>query len=234
MKKLSTFVLLLFCAAIAVQAQSFAFFKDGEELPDNASYTASEVETFPILVVESGLELTNKTSGIVPVRISQTVLQAPVTDGAWLSLCFDQCYATNENQIVTGQLLAGFASLFHVYFNPVAGQNETVVVKYDVINVDNPFEKKTVTITYLYGTTDVENPTKTANIAFFGKSVKYDFASVADRRLQIFDLTGKCVSNIKLERISDTINLSELAKGLYLYRLLENSNILKNSKFTIN
>jgi hypothetical protein len=232
MKKLSTFILLLFCAAGTMQAQSFAFQKNGEELPDNASYTASEVETFPLLVIVSGLELVNKTSGTLQIEVTQTVLQAPIAANSWLSICFDQCFVTNESKTIQGELPVRGNTGLHVYLNPMAGVPETVIVKYEVTNLANPSEKKTVTVTYLYGTVGIENGKKTTDIEFFGKSFKYDFASLADRSLQIFDLTGKCVSDIKLKRISDTVVL-EFQKGIYLYRLSENGKTIKNSKFTI-
>ena len=237
MNKTLTLTTLLLCVMTIMHAQSFVFEKNGVELPNNTSYTASEVTTIPILTIESELGLVNKTSSPLNIQVSQTVIQAPVTENAWLSICFDQCFTTNNDQVISGTLPVRGNDALHVYFNPVSGHSETAIVKYEVINLDNLSEKQSVTITYQYGTTGINNLDNIVNAMFVNKDggnfFQYEFSTVAERQLQILNLTGKKISDIKLNQISATIMLPTLHKGIYIYRIIENGKKIKSNKFII-
>ena len=66
------------------------------------------------------------------------------------------------------------------------------------------------------------------------ENIHVDMAGIKDANIAIFDLTGKKVAQYELEEKVSRINVSALAKGLYVYQLnTENNAVLKTGKFVV-
>ncbi len=66
------------------------------------------------------------------------------------------------------------------------------------------------------------------------ENLHVDMAGIPNGNIQMFDLTGKKVAQYKLDEKVTRINITQLAKGLYVYQLSDESNAtLKTGKFVV-
>jgi hypothetical protein len=240
MKKVLTLIFGLTCIW-TIQAQSFVFVKDGVELPNNAAIEVSEVNTRPLLEIQSGLELINKTDQTLDIIVSQTVLTPPYGLGAILSLCFFECMVTNNNISIQGELPVNYTSdiqRFVAEFYPAKDIYETVIVKYEVENANNPSDKIAVTVTYKYTDgTDIKTPKsgRTLNIYQKGNEILFNVqtASKENLRLTVYDLTGQTKVAQIIPDAAQTAVITNLEKGVYLVSLSDGNTIIFTQKFIV-
>lgn len=66
------------------------------------------------------------------------------------------------------------------------------------------------------------------------ENIHVDMAGIQNASISIFDVTGKKVADYELESRVTRINVSTLAKGLYVYQLNnQNNGVIKTSKFIV-
>jgi hypothetical protein len=233
MKKNFTLILMVFCA-LTIQAQSFVFEKDGVELSNNAEYEVSELDRAGL--IGSGLELVNKTSGSVAIVVSQIVLVPPSAPNAILSICFDVCKTTNENSSTSGTLEIGENS-FDVYFQPDRAHPDRAVVKYEVVNSDNPSDKIAATVTYKYGETDTKTvkSDKTLKIYQNNEQIIFNAQPVNKKglRVNIYNIAGQLKASQTFSGKSEITLDTSLENGIYIAFLTDDKEIIETQKFII-
>jgi hypothetical protein len=231
-------LILLFACVLTLQAQSFVFVKDEVELPNNASVEVTDVETFPVVLMESGLTLVNTTPNTLNITASQTVIQAPVSSEGKLNLCFVECKPTNGNFSITGSLTPK-GDLFHTYFEPQEGVYETVVVKYEIVNNYDITDKIAVTVTYKYGNgTGVKTPQSNNVLGIYQdeNQLIFDTRSINGENLQatVYDVTGRKKATQFLQDNARTALTAHLEKGIYLIVLTNENGVVETRKFIFN
>jgi hypothetical protein len=240
MKKVLTLI-FLFTYVWTIQAQSFVFVKDGVELPNNAAIEVSDVETRPLLEIKSGLELINKTGQILDIIVSQTVLVPPTGEGALLSLCFFECRTTNNDISIPGELPVNNTNeieSFVAEFYPKRDFYETVIVKYEVVNANNPSDKRAVTVTYKYTDgTDIKTPSSNSAWRIYPNEnqIIFDPQSIDNENLQatVYDITGQEKATQSIAGNQPVVLATALRKGVYIVTLMDKGAIVGVQKCII-
>lgn len=106
------------------------------------------------------------------------------------------------------------------------GYMETVVTRTVEITVwtdKKPDEKISATVTFTNDPTlSIEDTEVKAHAVYVKDNVLYyNFANVANRQLQVFNVAGNLCQDIRLTSESGAIHLEGMAKGIYLYRVIE-------------
>lgn len=115
----------------------------------------------------------------------------------------------------------------------------TRTVEVSIWTSAKPNEKITATVTYtndeaLLKANNVEETAVTGNVLFAKDNVLYGrFNQPGVRQLQVFDVAGKLCKNVRLESESVSLSLEGMAKGLYIYRVMEGGNSTANGKFLV-
>ncbi|MGN1172156.1 MAG: T9SS type A sorting domain-containing protein, partial [Muribaculaceae bacterium] len=65
----------------------------------------------------------------------------------------------------------------------------------------------------------VEGITIRNNVAVANGNLTYAFSNAADRTVSIYALTGQCVAKYNVNKAVGSINLQNLHKGMYVYRI---------------
>ncbi|MDR2621437.1 MAG: T9SS type A sorting domain-containing protein [Dysgonamonadaceae bacterium] len=234
MKRILTFISMAIYA-LAIDAQSFVFEKDGVELPDNAEYEVSEIDR--VGVMESGLELVNKTNTTIGIVVSQTVLVAPSSANAFLNICYDVCRTTNENTSESGNLGVG-SNNFHVYFVPESGHDDRAVVKYEAVHSSNPSEKIAATVTYKYGNgTAIETIESgyALKISQNGDQIIFNTQSInkKDLRISVYNVAGQLKATQMLPDRGEAALTVRLERGIYIVSLNDGKETIETRKFII-
>jgi hypothetical protein len=234
MKKILTLILMVACV-LAIKAQSFVFVKDGVELSNNAAYEVSELDRAGI--IESGLELVNKTNNTIGVIVSQTVLIAPSAPDAVLSICFDVCKTTNGNTSLTGNLGVE-PNPFHVYFAPDREYSDQAVVKYEVVNSSDPSDKIAATVTYKYsdGTRmETIESDKVLKIFQNGNQIIFNTQLINKKnlRVSVYNIAGHLKASQALPNSGEIALETNLEKGVYIAFLADGDGTIKTKKFII-
>lgn len=63
--------------------------------------------------------------------------------------------------------------------------------------------------------------------------LNFEFENEASRTIEIFDNNGRIVKTFNVDKDVVAVDLSSLAKGIYVYKIIEDGNLFKTSKFII-
>jgi len=139
---------------IALPPPAFTFFNNENPFPNNEEITITDVEyEGGLLLMKSEIFLNNITSNNIPASLTQIVLEPP--SAGTLEVCFGgTCFApTNGNETWQGTITPGLhndPNEFKLIFYPAEGTSSSVKVKYEIYPHNNPGDKTTVTINYVY------------------------------------------------------------------------------------
>ncbi|MDH6355252.1 hypothetical protein M2132_001590 [Dysgonomonas sp. PH5-45] len=238
MKKIFTlFVASLFLGGASISAQSLFFVRDGQRMADNAEITITEVEDdgFGGLAMESGVHCENTSIFPVNATMSQTVVTAP--QAGELSFCFGNCVIGNNDISLNFSVPVGVSSGNpHLSFLPEKGSYTQVKVIYKLYPESNTEESVTLTINYDYkdtqGINDDAISQRNVNVITAGGNTEfvYDFDKSANRRLAVYDVTGRVVYKTSLRNLSGSQSVG-LSKGVYFYTIEEGRNLVETNKF---
>lgn len=241
MKKNFTFILsaLLFCSGSA-SAQSFAFFHKGIQLNNGDEITITKVvdDGMGKIIMESDLEVHNLTNSNIEGKMNQTVILAP--EFGQISFCFGNCLLTNENAMLTTLVPVGTTTSAHLTFEVEVDKYATSKVKYTV-SPQNSFEEgvsATVNYQYTESSSSINNSALSgdrASILQKDNNVEfvYDLGVNSFYKLVIYNSLGKIVTQKTLTENNGSLDLSNLAKGVYIYSLNDGSKFIKNQKFIV-
>jgi hypothetical protein len=243
MKKIFTFLIAITIFGGSLYAQSFAFFKDGEQLENNAQIIITEFDSEPIegenfvyISMESGLELKNLTETSIFTCFHQLVLEQPTGPGE-LTVCFgDNCNPpTNEEVTFQSDLEPGFDENFHLSYAALLPEGEytRIKVQYDVFPRADPDDKATVIIIYDYSEVGIKELSRNDNVLVYernGQTV-FKFNKMSpDTQLVIYNITGREIGQYKLN--SEKFVLPKpLAKGIYIYSVKEKGKVTCTGKY---
>lgn len=111
----------------------------------------------------------------------------------------------------------------------------TRTVEVSIWTDKKPDEKITATVTYTNDPAlSIENAEVSAPVIFAKDDVLYcNFADVADRQLQLFNVAGHLCKDIRLTSEAESFSLEGLTKGLYIYRVIETGKKVASGKFLV-
>lgn len=238
MKQIGIYV-LLFCSIFStVSAQTFAFFRHGVQLNNNAVVNVSEFTTEDgAITIESGLEVRNLTTLNFMGVVTQHVIQKP--QNGIISFCFGNCVFTNEDLTLETVVSSSNTTALHVYYASEAGKYGNTSVEYTVYSKLNPSETRKVTVNFNYNATRLNSLSGDMNsvrILHQGGRVQFAFQFPSENvyQLQLLDLTGKVLAETSTKNKSGNwVPDLKVSKGIYFLRVRANSTLSFSRKIVL-
>jgi hypothetical protein len=240
MKKIIIICQLIGLLATPTFAQSFAFFKDGVQLSDNAEITISKTTFDEIsgdLTLESGLQVRNLSDKSIESVINQEIIESP--GAGEITFCFFTCLSVNEDRSQSATFVAkSFYAGFHLYFYVLEGAYAKAKVKYEIFNKVSPRDKATLTITYIYdeNSSGINHPTSEKFSMYQrGRDIIFNYSPESNvDQLEIYNTTGQRIYQCHLSRDVDTITLPiALSNGMYVYCVRNDKKVLSSQKMLV-
>ena len=192
--------------------------------------------------LESHLEVVNNSSNMVWVYCEKNIIlqnQTGTNNFCWGGTCYGELtmVSTKRDSILPGGKNIGFAG----YYQPW-NVSSIAKVEYCFYLESDPNDRTCFLVTYdATGTTsDVEEVINSEEIGSFYPNPTNEYTNIfynvkGMSVLQITDILGNVVKNIKLEGSGEkTIYVGDLHKGVYFGNLVKNGEILKIKKLIIN
>jgi len=79
----------------------------------------------------------------------------------------------------------------------------------------------------------IHDVSATSGVKLQNRTLSYNFATAAPRTLQLYSLDGRLVRSEALAQTAGSISLTDLPRGLYVYRLQENGKNLSGTKIVL-
>ena len=234
---------LLFTAAALllvgnIQAQSVRFVDNGEVINNEANITLYDFDE-GLSQMAWAPTLRNTAQKEVKVVIQTDIISNVNND--FLSLCVGtMCYSptVTETEVLTIPA-GGENTSFHTQFIPFQ-PTSIATATYAVINVDDETDYQTVTVTYDYpaylAAVDKTSLSSQINLMQRGNNLvcNYKFDTAASRSIVLTNIVGAKVATLALNNTSGEVVLNQkLAKGIYVYTLVENGRNVKSHKIII-
>jgi len=219
-------------------AQCLVLHHEGEQIEPNAVITvegnASEYETIVELDVENtcGNDL-----DVLVRRYEETMV--PETSSAF---CWLVCFLPNVSLSPYPLTIAANSILtnnFSGHYYP-DGNEGVSTISYVFFDQNNPNDSVMVTVNYDCILLDVaENNLNIENaVKIYPVPAQNDITIELNSMynevdLQIMDITGSMVKEIKHVKNGSSVMINDLANGLYLYRTFSDGNLLKTGRLVI-
>lgn len=245
MKKL-LLTLALLVSAFALSAQNFPF-----QVTDGNGGVIENNSTYYIFgdggdMGELALEFYAKNTSANTFSIIAEKIEIQNVEGTQNSFCFGaNCYPSfvfeaNYDISPDESILWSFHyQPFDDEWNPIFGEQ---IMQYSLYDRANPNEKFTVNVTFKYSENGINEytsadvfsnayPVPARDIVNFD----YNFNTSANAEVAIFNMMGQEVLRNEINGVSGTasINVSDLADGVYFYSLIVNGKTEKSSKLII-
>mgnify|MGYP000006175946 CR=1 FL=1 len=247
MRKFTLLAAVLLSCGVSF-AQTVEFVRNGEVLADGATIKVSEMdgpEMSPEVLVRnsSGEE-------VVTVLKITTVKNGEVGFCGYCGFGTELCVTVGEGQSVArGVILpAGETIDPAIHWQGIRGENPIVdaIVKYELKTggvlepnkmgtmdiVDEGNTISTITVNLNNDPTSINSLEANANVYFSGNEFSYHFNDVANRQLNIYNVTGSLVKSVSLET-EGTVAINNLNKGVYIYEVKENGKRIAAHKCVI-
>lgn len=246
MKKLLLSLALLL-SVFALSAQTFPF-----QVTDEDGNIIENNDTFYIYgdggdlgIIEIKLQVTNMSDETITLIGEKEEIN--VVEGTDNYFCFGFCYGSSVYVGSPYDLAPEFGdewSFHYVPFDaetgePILGEQ---VMRYSLYERNNPDDKFILNVTFKYsedGIVDYTNaevfsnayPVPACDVVNFD----YNFASSVNAEIAIYNMMGQEVLRNGINGVSGkaSINVSDLADGVYFYSLIVNGKTEKSSKLVI-
>jgi hypothetical protein len=230
MKKVYLPILFLLFALMA-NAQTFKVMElepESEIANNDTVYVVGTPDEFQLA---KHLDIENLTATALNMHILTEDIQMP--DGMNSAFCLNVCYPPTTTEIDFS--INGSSNQTLDIDLMTAGNEGVAVVKVTLNNVDNDdmisfYVQFTVDATGLFESNAKEliaypNPvTSTMNVNFNG-------STNPDTKVNVYDAVGKLVISQPINNATNyQLNFSDLPRGIYLLKLLDNSNVIQTKK----
>ncbi len=262
MKKTLLFAAAAFMLAGNTQAQTFRFVHNGDVLENNAQITIVDFDPTTMLMDwEPAIQGSGSFYIMADVEISKTaagdnagMLSLCETGDAGAGNCYNlpqgEIYSLeipmrfdDGGNRYTGSYTmpdGGQGHFFHAGLMPF--DNSAVVnATFTIVNADNEEDYTTVFVKYDYpaylaAAVDKTHLNKSVKAVQQGENLMFNYAfdTLAERTILVSNLVGAHVASIDLEGNNGTAVVpNRLAKGVYVYTLVENGKNVKSYKIII-
>lgn len=242
MKKL-LLTLTLFLSVMVLSAQSFTVTKDGVPVTSGSTYHVwgDGEATYGELSIEFNVTATEN------VRLIGEKVEVQVVENTSNYFCWGQCLSpfvfVSDPYNMTPDQPEVF-SMHYIYDNvieEVAGQEQTM--KYFLYPANDPDNKFVINVVFKYSMNDVDDlngveefssayPMPASNVVNFD----YSFGSnVNNAIVAIYNMMGQEVLRSDISGMSGklSLNVSDLADGIYFYSLIINGKTEKSNKLVV-
>lgn len=242
MKKL-LLTLALMLSVFSLSAQKFTVTEKttGNIVENGANfYVYGEGNAWGELLLEL-LVTANEDVNLIAERI-----ELQVVEGTYNMICLDQCYAPSMSVTPAVPFAAGDTKDFSMHyqyensFDDVVGQEQ--FIQYNLYE-EGSHEMFVITVTFKYSANGISDnsiveefsnayPTPAKDVVSFD----YNFSSSAnDAYVAIYSMTGQEVMRSAINDLQGkvSLNVSDLADGVYFYSLVVNGETVKSSKLVI-
>jgi len=242
MKKL-LLSLALMLSVFSLSAQKFTVTEKttGNIVENGANfYVYGEGNAWGELLLEL-LVTANEDVNLIAERI-----ELQVVEGTYNMICLDQCYAPSMSVTPAVPFAAGDTKDFSMHyqyensFDDVVGQEQ--FIQYNLYE-EGSHEMFVITVTFKYSANGISDnsiveefsnayPTPAKDVVSFD----YNFSSSAnDAYVAIYSMTGQEVMRSAINDLQGkvSLNVSDLADGVYFYSLVVNGETVKSSKLVV-
>ena len=242
MKKL-LLTLALMLSVFSLSAQKFTVTEKttGNIVENGANfYVYGEGNAWGELLLEL-LVTANEDVNLIAERI-----ELQVVEGTYNMICLDQCYAPSMSVTPAVPFAAGDTKDFSMHyqyensFDDVVGQEQ--FIQYNLYE-EGSHEMFVITVTFKYSANGISDnsiveefsnayPTPAKDVVSFD----YNFSSSAnDAYVAIYSMTGQEVMRSAINDLQGkvSLNVSDLADGVYFYSLVVNGETVKSSKLVV-
>jgi hypothetical protein len=240
MKKL----ILIFVAAISISlaySQSYELYFKGQPLAQNAEITLTAHPDSGMMVLDT-LDVKNISTVTSEVICIRTILEN--VEGTINTFCWGLCYPPfiDTSTVAVTIKSQDFSYVFAGDHDP-NGHLGVVRVKYTFYDSHNPNNQATVLVNY--DATNTGNIGKMSPKYFISEaypnpannmfSIDYDFTSIKNSAIVIYNLLGTVVEKIDVSGKTETakVNTSSYNEGFYFYSLVINDEVIRTQKLII-
>ena len=235
------FTLLLIASVFALSAQSYTVTLDDEAVENGATY---------YIYGDGGdmaeLNIEFKVTANENVRLIGEKVEIQNVEGASNYFCWGNCFLSSVYVSDPVILDAGQFEVFSMHYmynneiGDVAGLEQ--IMKYYLYPANDPDDKFVINVTYKFSLEDVEDINSVAEIsnaypmpASDVVNFDYSFNSDVNAEIAIYNMMGQEVLRNGISGMSGkaSLNVSDLADGIYFYSLIVNGKTEKSNKLVI-
>jgi hypothetical protein len=245
MKKILLFAVAVM-AFMTVQAQSVRFVHNGTVLENDTTITITELGV-------SGFSMdwyptiSNTSNKAVEVIVSVDVNQdsnkhADKMDA--LTMCdANNCFPANVSELPAFTLAAGEETThhFHAQFQVMSkfqGYTDAYIeATYYIMNTADEEDYTYVNVIFDLSKASVDKTQMSSDVKLFQRGenlvCNYNFDAAANRNIVVSNIVGARVANINLDGNNGEATIGRLAKGVYVYTLVENGRNIQSRKIVV-
>ena len=238
MKKITLLLILLFLGwGSCLFSQSLVYVRNGEVLENGSTIVVTEIsdpDIYPIM--DAHILVRNQTSAAISnATMTISLVEETSSEGmigfcGWgTTVCMPVNYGSPLSRTTTipagGEVNPDVEAMgvdpasisFKVEYKLTYGDNtQTIYVVFTSVTAISSHKKATPIIVL-----NNEN----------GVSINYNFETTTGRQLSIHNIIGQKITEINLSNKSGSIQLPDFTKGIYLYSVTENKQLLQSGKF---
>ncbi len=239
MKTKLLFIALLAGASLFSYAQSLVLMHEGTDIEPNAVLQVLGDETAAELMIE--LDVKNTSSETIETNVTRylvTLISGHIGTFCWS----DQCYAPNTVTSPNTINIAGgtvHENDFSGHLNPLGNIGNSTIA-YTFFDVNNPSDSVQVVVEYKAGTASIGDlnrekfevstyPNPATDVLNF--SINSEVNEIVT--YELLNITGSIVRSEVTRQNETEFNVSELAEGLYIYRVSSEKEIIKTGRVVV-
>jgi len=242
MKTKLLFIALLAGASLFTYAQSLVLMHDGIDLEPNEVMQVIGEATATELVIELDVKNT-KTNVADSINVYVQLYENPLFTGhvgtfCWAGLCYPPFVGLSPNGVYI-HANSIHENDFSGHLNP-NGNIGTSVIAYTFFDVNNPNDSVQVVVQYLAGTVGIADlnkeklevstyPNPATDVLNF--NINSELNDV--KTYELLNITGSVVRSEATQQNKTKFNVSDLAEGLYIYRVSSEKEIIKTGRVVI-
>ncbi len=239
MKTKLLFITLFTAASLFTFAQSLVIMHEGEDLNPNEVLQVAGEATAAELVIEFDVKNTSSSTIETNVQRYETILFAgQVSTFCWAGLCYPPFVGLSPNTVsIDGGSI--HENDFSGHLNP-NGNIGTSIIAYTFFDVNNENDSVQIVVQFLAGTVGMEDISKEAievstypNPATDVLNLNMNTELNEVVTYELLNITGSVVRTETAQRNNAKFYVSDLAEGLYIYRVSSEKEIIKTGRVVI-
>lgn len=239
MRKIFTLLAAMACSFVSFAQDIQLETKDGQVIENGSTVTVySEMEDMMVWgQLNAGIYVRNLTEQTQGVVAEMKVLSGGDTQICWGTSCVTVAVG-NSYTTGIGPLSAGVSSDLKIESLIMGDFKDVLVSRTIEITVwtdKKSDEKVSATVTFTNDPAlSVEEVKATPAKVYAKDNVLYcQFADAANRQLQVYNVAGNLCKDIRLTSESESLPLEGMAKGVYIYRVMEAGKKAESGKFLV-
>ena len=241
-KLLLSLALILSVFSLSAQKYTVTEKETGNVVENGASYYVyGPGNAWGELLLDLEVTANEDVNLVAEVEVIQAV------EGTYNMICLDQCYAPGVTVTPVVEFAAGDSKDFAMHYSAedptnlegVLGQEQ--IMKY-YLHEEGSHEMFIINVTFKYSLDGIEDYSSAEVFsnaypvpASYVVNFDYNFASSVNAEIAIYNMMGQEVLRNDINGVSGkaSINVSDLADGVYFYSLIVNGKTEKSSKLVI-